>query len=401
MIDVSEETKTEWVKDSSHKEIRILMSNNWISNDEIVQGSFKYTENIISSDTLEVIGCIAKKIEFSTSAFNRIELKGQRVSVVVRAGETDYIQIFTGTVDDVRKESMRGIKRVIAYDDFYKMTNTDATEWWNNLGETTLIGSFVDFIANFDINYNPQKVDFINPSIPCHGGTIRKVKNFSALDYLKHLCQINGCIGYTDGQGRFAIKYINPAPAYMLYPSNSLFPSNDIYPSNYQSSGDYNETSIAYYRDLEYDDYSVKSIGRIKIRGNSRGQAYEFSYFPEGKSANTYIIQGNIFTFDQEDSVIHDIAFRLYEKLSKVSYKPFTANHNAYPWLECGDNVSYWDRDENGNQVRVALLIVSRTMSGDQNMWDTFSASGEEVQSVYISDLKAQIDDLKNQIEDK
>ena len=37
-------------------------------------------------------------------------------------------------------------------------------------------------------------------------------------------------------------------------------------------------------------------------------------------------------------------------------------------------------------------------MNGDQMMWDTFSADGEQDQRIFITDLQAQINDLQEQI---
>ena len=90
----------------------------------------------------------------------------------------------------------------------------------------------------------------------------------------------------------------------------------------------------------------------------------------------------------------------IFNKVSKISFRPFEAEHNAYPWLECGDIVVYNDIDDNGNPVQVELLIMNRTLTGDQLMWDKYSAKCEECQ-YFIFDLKTQLLDIQNQIEEQ
>ena len=395
MIDVSEETKTEWAKDSSYKEIKILiLGEGIIGNESIVQNSFSISENIMASDNFEFVGCNAKKLEFVSNGYNRPVLKNKLIYATIKAGNTDDINIFAGYVDSGVKQGNNGLKKIIAYDYFYRLSNMDATEWWNNLGEMTILEALQSFSRQYSFGI-AQDIELINGNEICFGGTKRRVKRLSALDFLKQVCQINGGFGYFDGIGVFNIKYPMPVPHTMIYPANSLFPSNEIYPSNYESSGAV-ETNIGYYRDLEYEDYSVQSIGQITLRNTSKDEGYTFKR--SGK--NHYIIQGNIFAYDQDEFALKRIAEKIYLKVSGISYRPFTANHNAYPWLECGDNVSYWDIDGAGREKKVSLLIMGRQLSGDQNMWDTFSASGEEEQSIFITDLQAQIDDLKEQMEE-
>lgn len=394
MVNVSEATKAAWASELSEKKIQIHIGTTILYNADILADSFSVTESITDSDSLEFVGCIAKKCEFETDALNNVNLKNREIYVFVRAAETDYIPVFVGYIDESKKSGMKGYKHIVAYDVFYKLSQIDATDWWNSLGMTTLINSFVYFIRDFNVYYNPSAVSFVNSTMKCFGGTKRQVKKLTALDYLMQLCQINGCIGYTDGQGRFGIKYIDAIAQQRLYPADSLFPSNFIFPSDYDGSGSGEYTQIPYYQSLEYEDYSIKQIDKVTIRNTSEdiGVSYPFA------GENNYIIQGNIFAFDQSGSDLLVVANNIYNAVKDANFRPFDGKSFAMPWLECGDKIAYYDIDDNGVTQTVNFIIMSRQMSGDQMMWDSYSAEGEQNQQIFITDLRAQINDLQEQI---
>jgi hypothetical protein len=44
---------------------------------------------------------------------------------------------------------------------------------------------------------------------------------------------------------------------------------------------------------------------------------------------------------------------------------------------------------------------MSRILSGDQDMWDDYSAEGEQDQRIFITDLQAQLNDLQNEVDEE
>ena len=254
MLNVSNATKQAWASETSQKDITILILGEGIIHaDSIKAGSFTITESIISSSTFEAVGCIAKRLEFTTDGYNRPVLKNKLIYASIKANDTENINVFAGYVDSGVKESRRGLKKVVAYDMFYNLSNIDVTDWWNNLGEMTLL----EALQNFALTYHfglAENIDLINASLPCFGGTKRQVKQLSGLGFLQHVCQINGCFGYFNGTGLFDVKYIATRTQHKLYPSQSLFPSPTIFPSSTESDGSYVATVIDYYKELKYED---------------------------------------------------------------------------------------------------------------------------------------------------
>ena len=396
MISVSDATKTAWASGSSEKTLKIQIGNVTIDNVDIKGTSFKLTESIIASDSLEFIGCIARKVEFSITTLGEANLKNQKCTISLRANTTDWIPVFVGYVDESKREGMKGAKRIVAYDIFCKFQQTDATDWYNSLGLCSLIEAFVKFSTDFGMPYNHASVSFVNATIPCYGGTKKQAKNMTALDFLKQICQINGCIGYIDGNGLFCVRYIDAVAQRRLFPADSLFPSQYIFPSDYDGGSASDTTTVPYYRDLEYEDYRIKQIDKVTIRNKSDDVGTFYPYSGD----NNYIIQGNIFAYDQASSTLLGMAQRIYNVVKNANFRPFKATHMAFPWLECGDKLVYYDIDDEGETVEVDFIMMSRYMSGDQMMWDTYSAEGEQDQRIFITDLSAQIEDLQEQIDD-
>lgn len=394
MINVSEATKVAWATGVIDKDIKINVGGTVITADRIVGGSFALNESIMASDSLEFVGCIAKNCSFQTDALNNVNLKGKTCSVQIRAGLTDWITVFTGTIDESKKRGSKGLKDITAYDVFYRLSQTDACDWWNSLSVTTLIAAFKQFMTDFNVAYNSAAISFVNSGITCFGGSKRQAKKLTALQFLQAVCQINGCVGYTDGYGRFGVKYIDAIAQQRLYPADSLFPSDFIYPSDYDGGSVGFSTIIPYYQELEYEDYSIKQIDKVTLRNKSEDVGVSYPY----AGSNNYIIQGNIFAFDQSGSDLLDIAQSIYNVVKNANFRPFTGKQMSFPWLEAGDKVTYYDINDQGVTVEVNFIIMSRKMNGDQMMWDTYSAEGEQDQRIFITDLQAQINDLQEQI---
>ncbi len=368
MITVNQATKDAWLSEVSQKHIKITVTGvGTIDESNIEMDTFEIAESIMSSESIEFVGCIARKLSFTTDAFNSNYLKNKRIKAWVKANDTQWISVFSGIIDESVKTSIKGLKSIIAYDDFYRLSLLDASKWWNSLGVTTIYRSFLSFIAEFNLELYVSW--FRNGEYPCFGGTKKHVKNFTALDYLKQLCQINGVIGYIDGDGLFKVKHLRETGT----------------------------QAISWAKDFEYEDYDVNPLDRIMIRNTSEDSGVFYPY----SGQNTYIIQGNIFAYDQTASDLLEMAENIHDEVEDISFKPFSAQNTAYPWVECGDKVTYTDVDDEGVEQTVTVMVVSRTLSGHQFMHDTFSAEGEQDQRVFITDLSAQVEDLQNQIDEE
>lgn len=81
-----------------------------------------------------------------------------------------------------------------------------------------------------------------------------------------------------------------------------------------------------------------------------------------------------------------------------MHFYPFTSKNNGLPFVECGDSVVYvLKSDRSGEYATNSFFVLSRTISGVQLLKDTYSASGNEEQSEFITDLQTTLDTIKMQ----
>jgi len=367
MITVNNLTKEAWKSEISQKHITVTVTGvGTIDESNIDVDSFELIESIVASPSIEFVGCIARKLTFTTDAFNDAYLKNKQIKVWLQADHTQRIAVFTGIIDESVKASMKGLKTIVAYDDFYRLSQIDVSGWWNSLGVSTIYRSFLSFKAKYGIDNYVLWLQ--NGDYPCFGGTKKRVREMSGLDYLMQLCQINGVIGYIDGDGMFSVKHLN----------------------------EQGHEDVPVFKDFEYEDYDVKAIDKIIIRNTSDESGVFYPY----SGVNSYIIQGNIFAYDQTGTDLLEMAQNILDEVAEIGFKPFSAFQIAYPWLECGDTVSYTDVDDEGVEHTLTLLVTNRRLSGNQFMSDEYSAEGEQDQRLFITDLQMQVEDIKNQMEE-
>ena len=100
------------------------------------------------------------------------------------------------------------------------------------------------------------------------------------------------------------------------------------------------------------------------------------------------------------------IAEQLLNKIGGVIYKPFKSDNDGYPWVEVGDMVGYYVYDfvnsSSGSDVYVPMefICLNRTMSGIKALKDSYSASGDEYQREFITDLQSVVDTIATQVEE-
>lgn len=340
---------------------------------EVYYESMSLDESIFDSDSFEAVGCIASRFAISIRDTG-LNLKDELVTVSMALdGLADSdIPLFYGYVDSVEREAQKKMQKIEAYDALYSVGNTDIAEWYNNL---TYPITLVDF-RNSLFSY----IGLQHESVSLPNDNIRINKEYTpntmkAIDAIKSLCQINGCFGMMNRQGVFEYRFLN-------------------------TSGQ--SESVSYYRTIDYKDYVVNPVDQLTIR-----QRTDDKGITVGTGDNTYIIQGNMFTYNLESSVIFDIATNIYTHLKDIEYIPFEATNNGYPWIEVGKNCildySVYDFDNSTSSQSVykdvSVVAFKRSMSGIQNLQDKYSAEGQELQREFISDLSAELNILQQTVD--
>ena len=83
---------------------------------------------------------------------------------------------------------------------------------------------------------------------------------------------------------------------------------------------------------------------------------------------------------------------------------PFSANLQGLPYLECGDEVNFWDFIEDyGHAHLQRFYILNRTLSGGQHFKDSWGAEGNEYLHEFVSGEadNSSVDELRDEIDQK
>lgn len=390
MKSVSEATKNAFLHWEGHNTLTVSFPelNYSINNTNIDEEAFELTTRIMTDKSVEFVGCFASCMKLKVRNVNQ-SLKGQEIHVSITNSVTrEKVKLFAGIVDSAPAQTNDDYKDIIAYDKLYSLNDVDVTEWYNNHEQTTISALRDELFMMIGITQVENTL--VNDNMAVCGVSDAHVGKLSALSLIKAICQINGVFGIINEDGNFEYLYLNTTepevdgafPSFFTFPSANLFPGvgNEV---SAQSDEEWNFYNIEYYSKVDFDDYSVKPVDKVTIRDSA--DAVGVSY---GDGENNYIIQGNILAYGS--SSLETVAENIYNKISSISFIPFNANNIGLPFLECGDIISYLDADTDRK-----FIILSRTIKGIHALWDVYSASGDDVQHEYITDLKLKLEDVK------
>ena len=222
--------------------------------------------------------------------------------------------------------------------------------------------------------------------------------------------ELNGCFGYITNDGYFSWKYLlmpTRDEEGWLYPSAYTFPSTDLYPGEDPDQGDTDANAknvIGEYENLEYQDFKMLPINKVVVRDSEKDQNQgEASATSTSADDNTYIVQGNMLIKGANKDVKDDCAKNLFDVLNSTYYVPFAADLPGLPYMECGDEVNFFDFAGDYDQAsRQRFYIMSRTLSGGQHLKDNWSANGDQYQHEFVVGTEANVDteELKDELED-
>ena len=381
MIDVLDKNK--YLSDSASFSWTVAFPNLNLTYDNsgIVKESFRLTESLCDNDSLEFVGCIASCCQVSLYDV-QYDLKGQRMTVMV-----DDCPMFDGIVDSVEIQTPSLIKKITAYDKLYSISDVDVASWYEGLTFPKTLKQIRDSLMSF-LGLSCETID-----LPADSVSVAKEyepRTLNGLTCLKAICQINGCCGIINRYGRFEFRYVTSACA-GLYPSIWTFPGATTFPSGQTTENKY---LLGYYEQMKYQEYYVNPVTKVQIRPSE-----DEIGVTEGSGDNKYIIQANMWARNLSVLVLHSIASGILDKLKDVTFHPCNIKGDGLPFLEVGDVIEYPINLDNvsqeGGYNASVFLIMSRTFTGTQFLRDTFTARGEENQSLFITDLQTQIDTIK------
>lgn len=379
MLNVSEATKDAFRADGVHKEMRISFPDLGLtlSNNQIVGESFKLKQAIQTNGDMDFCGCIASTVSFGIEG-NIYELAGQRMTIQMRAGDTEWIPLFAGYVDSSEKKGINEITKTITAYDFIKIINeADVTNWYQSLKFPMKIKALRD--AFFDLfGYTQRDIKLINDDVMVQKGDANQV---AGKDILNAICQLNACFGQFGYDGTFKYIYLDTITE-GLYPADDLYPRDDLYPSSENSNAVIlqNDKII----DCHYEDYRVKKIDRVLLmtkEGAIGGSA--------GNGDNTWQVTANILSQGFSEAQYREVTSRMFEKVKLLWYCVAKVKAMGNPIYECGDVMVFRAKTD-----IMRSYILERSLSGIQNLIDEYEADGDYERNTQYDSIQAQIEKL-------
>lgn len=362
MINVNETTKQAWLSDRKVNTVVIAFPNLNLTFgiDDIDKDNFSLKESLCNADSMEFVGCIASSLK--VAIYNITDnVKGEEITVTIKAGNTESIPLFKGFVDSVEIDADSRFKTIIAYDPLYNAGQVDVASWYARLPLPMTLGEIRESLMAYVGLTEVEGTELPNDDVTIYR-TLENPDTIQALTVIKSICQLNGACGIINRSGEFEYRYIQ---------------------TSMQTS-----YSLPFFESLKYEEYYCNAIQRVQIRDTEDDAGVVTS-----GAGNKYIVQANMFAFELASDVLYAMANNILEKINGFTYHPMRSLQNGLPFVEVGDTVEYTVSSA-GYGVDT-FLILSRTLTGIQFCRDSFESRGTQNQSEYISDVQAQVEVLK------
>lgn len=361
-----------------------------ITNTELHQEKFELTESLCSESELAFGSCEASSIKFTMSNVFT-SLKGKWITVTMSLnGNTDKpFQFGHYKIYSDKPTADRTQRDVVAYDALYDIINANVMGWYDsvlpNLDSTITLKNFRDsFFEHFGVTQKditlPNDSMVIKRSLDKETGNAQ-TNVLSGSTVIKAICEINGCFGHINRQGQFEYIFLKQ-DIQGLYPANDLYPADNLYPK----SPDSYRINKSDYITADYEDYIVEPITKLQIRSSNSDVGTII-----GNGSNAYIIENNMLTYQKTADEMQTIAQNIYNKISKIRYRPFTADLRGNPCLEVGDAIRILTKN-----AIVESYVLERDFKGIQALRDSFSSVGEQYYSEKVNSTQTSIKQLEN-----
>lgn len=361
-----------------------------ITNTELHQEKFELTESLCSESELAFGSCEASSIKFTMSnVFTSLKGKWITVTMSLNSNNDKPFQFGRYKVYSDKPTADRTQRDVVAYDALYDIINANVMRWYDsvlpNLDSTITLKNFRDsFFEHFGVTQKgitlPNDSMVIKRSLDKETGNVQ-TNVLSGSTVIKAICEINGCFGHINRQGQFEYIFLKQ-DIQGLYPANDLYPADNLYPK----SPDSYRINKSDYITADYEDYIVEPITKLQIRSSNSDVGTII-----GNGSNAYIIENNMLTYQKTADEMQTIAQNIYNKISKIRYRPFTADLRGNPCLEVGDAIRILTKN-----AIVESYVLERDFKGIQALRDSFSSVGEQYYSEKVNSTQTSIKQLEN-----
>lgn len=257
-------------------------------------------------------------------------------------------------VMSVKPTKDRMYQDLVCYDSMNYILNANVVDWYNNL---TFPMSLYNFRRSFFYHIGIREVTttLINDNFMIQGG-FAVSDEISGKTIIEAICELNGVFGHITKDNEF--EYI------------SIPGSETVELDHYQNGT------------CAYEDYVTDAFTGV-IAYSEDGNVGD----SVGTDTNPYLIQNNYLLWGSEGTQdIEDALTNLLTKISSVQFRPFTVKTYGNPMLPLGTPITMTSL--NGS---ISSVVMSKYMSGIQNLRDELSAVGDKAFPNDINSTKKEI----------
>lgn len=364
----------------TQRQIQIAFSGGTITNKEMHQGSFELTESLCSQESLRFGCCESSVLKFKVHNVVT-SLVGQTLTVseILNGNTAEPFYYGKYKVYSDKPTADRKYRDIVAYDAMYDILNADVASWYNSISFPCTISYLrKKFLAHC-------KVDYVDTELVNDDIYIEKtidVTELSGKQVINAICEINGCFGHINRQGKFEFITLSQHNA-GLYPSETLYPSDKLFPVEVDEA---KLLSTSKYSACKYEDFETQLITGLQIR-----QEEDDIGATVGTTTNAYVVEDNFLVYGKNNADLTTIANNLLSVINNVYYRPIEyVKTNGKPYLEVGDSISIGSRE-----LIIETYILERTISGLNGQKDEFSSKGTETYGKELNGLNKQITQIK------
>ena len=375
-----------FAEDSTSKQVTIEYEDTLITNVDLFNQEITLEESLCSSKELRFGACEASILKFKVANIVA-PMNNKWITVkMVLNGHTDVP--FTIGRYKVVKDTVTADRRwrdITAYDALYGIIKKDVSAWYNTVfpsSDTLLTMEMFrnSFMSLFGLDQVLPAEGLVNDTMLI-AKTISP-EELSGGTVIRSICELNGCFGHIGRDGKF--HYITLERNIQgLYPRKDLHPSKQLFPKTPKT---FPAGAKKSYISDKYEDYLVKTIDKLQIRQEEN----DIGIIINEAGANAYIIEDNFLVYGKSSDELEQIARNIFKVITKLVYRPFSAEVKGNPCFEVGDPV----RISTQNKL-VESYVLERTLTGIQALRDNFAAKGQEYQSKDVNSTHRAIIQLK------
>ena len=375
-----------FAEDSTSKQVTIEYEDTLITNDDLFNQEITLEESLCSSKELRFGACEASILKFKVANIVA-PMNNKWITVkMILNGHKDVP--FTIGRYKVVKDMVTADRRwrdITAYDALYGIIKKDVSAWYNTVFPSS------DALITMEMFRNSFMFLFgLDQVLPAEGlvnDTMLIAKTISPEELsggtvIRSICELNGCFGHIGRDGKF--HYITLERNIQgLYPRKDLYPSKQLFPKTPKT---FPAGAKKSYISDKYEDYLVKTIDKLQIRQEEN----DIGTIINEAGTNAYIIEDNFLVYGKSSEELEQIAGNIFKVITKLVYRPFSAEVKGNPCFEVGDPVRISTQDK-----LVESYVLERTLTGIQALRDNFAAKGQEYQSKDVNSTHRAIIQLK------